>query len=191
MNLPQNRLDHLATLDGVQAAFIFNPQGAVQAKAASLALSEERLTALASALSQTLIDLTNVQPLNSLNVDLFFDEGRLAIKGFSQGGLCIVCDRQVNNSLLNIALTECVEMLRAGLSTTAVDSDFTPVTGMKQIAEEILGEHANKVLNLLETADAEGGDLLEAIAQAEKLTRLFIDKEQAGQMARRMRDLIQ
>jgi hypothetical protein len=54
----------------------------------------------------------------------------------------------------------------------------------------MLGEHAQKIINILESAGSDQADLLRAIDQVENMTRMFIDKRLAGQMAQQMREHI-
>lgn len=191
MSQIQAHLDRLAALDGVQGAFLFDYQGTINGYSTPINLASDQRRVLARILAQSMTDLTTSRISNSMDIDLFFSEGRLVIKGISQQRLCIVCDRQVNNSLLNISLVECINTLR-GMVTTPVDEKFASMlSGLKRIAEEILGEHAPKVINILENAQADGEGLLDSIGQAEKVTRLFIDKDLAGPMAQQMRDLVE
>jgi hypothetical protein len=187
----QAYLDRLAALEGVQGAFLFDSRGKVLFHSTLIKLTSEKRNVLALALSQSLTDLSGIHASPLMDIDLFFGQGRLVIKGVPQGGLCIVCDRQVNNSLLNIALEEWFNLLLENDTQPAGGPRRSILDELIQVAQEVLGEHASKVISILETADDEGENLLDAIAQAEKLTRLFIDKDQAGHMAQRMRDLVQ
>ncbi len=191
MDQMQAHLDRLALLDGVQGAILFDLQGKVLLYSTPMALSAEQRIVLALALAQSLTDLSTIQTSDSMDLDFFFSQGRLLIKGIPQGGLCIVCDRQVNNSLLNIALEAWFNVLQESEKQPANEPRPSVLNELKQIADEILGEHASKVISILESADADEADLLDAITQAEKLTRLFIDKDQAVRMAQRMRDLVE
>jgi hypothetical protein len=187
----QAYIDRLVALEGVRGAFLFDSRGKILFHSTLINLSPEKRNVLALALAQSLTDLSGIHASQSMDIDLFFGQGRLVIKGVPQGGLCIVCDRQLNNSLLNIALEEWFSLLREIDTQPAEESRPSILEELIQVAQEILGEHASKVISILETADDEGENLLDAIAQAEKLTRLFIDKEQARHMAQRMRDLVQ
>jgi hypothetical protein len=183
-------IHELTTLVGVHGAFYFDEQGVIRSSSTVLNLAEDRAVALARMLSRTLNGLSTVQRSNLVDIDLVFDEGRLVVKGLAQGGLCILCDRKVNYSLLHITLEQGLKSLRKANLSEAVKQAPTSVPALKAIAHEILGEHAPKVLSILDGAGASREELMQAIAQAEKVTRMFIDRDQAGQMAGRMRDLV-
>jgi hypothetical protein len=125
-----------------------------------------------------------------MDIDLVFGEGRLVVKGIPQGGLCIMCERQANYSLLNITLEQGLELLRGDEVKGLGEQTAQALDGLKEIAKEILGDHAHKVIPILESAGSETDELSKAIEQVEKMTRMFIDKKQAGIMAQRMRDMV-
>jgi hypothetical protein len=97
----------------------------------------------------------------------------------------------MNYSLLLLSLEQGLKLLRrSGPKDTGEPVPNTLET-LKEIAQEILGDHAQKVKSIFEAAEANREGFLAAITQAEKLTRMFIDKDQAGNMAQRMRDVIE
>jgi hypothetical protein len=191
MDQAQAFLNQLASLVGIQGAFVFDPQGAIRLYSTPMRISQERGVSLARTLSRTLTGLATVQQSNKVDIDLAYGEGRLVVKGLPQCGLCILCDRQVNYALLTITLEQGISaLLGNGSSQGVVESSTQTLLGLKQIAEEMLGVHAPKVNAILESAGPNEEELLKAIAQAEKVTRMFINKDQAGTMAERMRDLV-
>jgi hypothetical protein len=187
----QAHLDRLAALDGVHGSFLFDRQGIIQQQSSSNELPSNIRILLARIFAQTINHLSDIQAAKSTDIDMFLNDSRILIKNISHQGICIICDRQVNNSLLNIMLNECIRTLSGDEPPPSHDVDQDVIENLKQIAIEVLGEHASKVINVLENAESDEESLLNAITQAEKLTRMFIDKDQAGQMAQRMRDLIQ
>jgi hypothetical protein len=191
MDQAQAFLDQIASLIGIQGAFVFDPQGAILLNSTPMRISQERGISLARTLSRTLTGLTTVQQSNKVDIDLAYGEGRLVVKGLPQGGLCILCDRQVNYALLTITLEQGMSVLRGeAIRQGSADNSLQTLQGLKKIAEEMLGVHAQKIIAILESAGPSEVELVKAIAQAEKITRMFIDKDQAGKMAERMRDLV-
>lgn len=190
MDQVQEFINQLASLVGVQGAFIFDQQGTIQQYSTPMKVSLDQGVALARTLSRTLTGLSTVHGLTMMDIDLAYDEGRLVIKGIDQGGLCIICERHLNYSLLNITLEQGLGLLRGADPQSNVAKNTQIVEVLKDIATEILGEHAPKVTSILESAGSDQGKLEEAITQAEKMTRMFIDKDQARKMAERMREVM-
>lgn len=190
MDQVQAFINQVATQVGVQGAFIFDRQGAIKQYSTPMKLPREQGLALAGSLSRTLAGLSTVQNADHLDLDLVYDEGRLVIKGFGTGALCIACERQVNYSLINLALQQGLGLLRTAATSPETPEQVQIPVRLKEIALEVLGEYAVKVLPILESAGTDRDKLVKAIEQAENLTRMFIDKNQAGDMAQRMRQLL-
>jgi hypothetical protein len=183
-------VNQLASLVGVQGAFIFDSQGTIQQYSTPMKVSLDQGVALARTLSRTLTGLSTVHGSTSMDIDLAYAEGRLVVKGIERGGLCIICERQLNYSLLNITLEQGLGLLRGADPQSTSDQSVQIVEALKEIAAEILGEHAPKVISILESAGSDQDKLEAAIHQAEKMTRMFIDKDQAGKMAERMLEVM-
>jgi predicted regulator of Ras-like GTPase activity (Roadblock/LC7/MglB family) len=190
MDPVQAFVNQLASLVGVQGAFIFDSQGTIQQYSTPMKVSLDQGVALARTLSRTLTGLSTVHGSTMMDIDLAYSEGRLVVKGIEQGGLCIICERQLNYSLLNITLEQGLGQLRRSDTQSTNDQSVQIVESLKDIAAEILGEHAPKIFSIIESAGSDEDKLEDAIQQAEKITRMFIDKDQAGKMAGRMRDVV-
>ena len=186
----QDYLNQLATLIGVQGAFIFDQQGTIKQYSTPMKVSLDQGVALARSLSRTLTGLSTVHSSNLIDIDLVYGEGRLVVKGFEQGGLCVICERQANYSLLNITLEQGLGSIRKGPTQSSRTESPPVVERLVSIAEDMLGEHAPKVISILESAGSNPEALEKAIQQAETMTRMFIDKDQAGEMAERMRSVL-
>lgn len=188
----QSLLNQLAALVGVHGAFTLDQRGRILAYSTPMKISREQGLALAKALAGTLSGLSTIYGSSALDLDLVFGEGRLILKGIASGGLCIICDRQANYSLLSKRLEESAQNLRETTPESEIkDAEPQALDGLKAIALELLGEHASKVIAILESAGSDAGSLNQAVKQAEQITRMFIDKERAGMMAERMRAVIE
>jgi len=187
----QTFVSELSNLVGVQAAFIFDRQGTIRLRSKVLDIDDEHAVALARLLSRTLTGVATVQRSNLIDLDLVFNEGRLVVKVIDDGGLCILCNRQMNYSLLQLTLEQGLKVLRRSGSKGAGEPVPTTLETLKEIAREILGDHAQKVNPIFDSAEANREEFMAAITQAEKITRMFIDKDQAGRMAQRMRDVVE
>jgi predicted regulator of Ras-like GTPase activity (Roadblock/LC7/MglB family) len=190
MDRVQDFINQLATLVGVQGAFIFDTQGAINQYSTPMKVSREQGVALASTLSRTLTGLSTVHASKHMDLDLVYEEGRLIVKGFASGGLCIICERQANYSLINITLEQGLGLLRSATPQPPVEQGAQVLDMLKDIAGEMLGDYASKVIPILESAGEDKGKLEGAIEQAENMTRMFISKSRAGEMAQRMRDVL-
>ncbi len=190
MDDAQAFINQLATLVGVQGAFVFDQGGTIKQYSTPMKVSRDQGVALARTLSRTLTGMSTAHGSSFMDIDLVYGEGRLVIKGISQGGLCIICERQANYSLLNITLEQGLGLLRGSDTAQVKEDPAKMLKGIITIAEEMLGDHAPKVIPILESAGSDRQKLEQAIQQAEKMTRMFINKEQAGKMAQRMRELV-
>ncbi len=186
----QDYLNQLASLVGVQGAFIFNQQGTIKQYSTPMKVSLDQGVALARSLARTLTGLSTVHSSNLMDIDLVYGEGRLVVKGVAQGGLCVICERQANYSLLNLTLEQGLGSLRKEQADSSRTESIPVVERLVAIAEEMLGEHAPKVISILESAGSNPEGLENAIQQAENLTRMFINRDQAGEMAQQMRSIL-
>lgn len=191
MDQTQAFVEELASLVGVQEVFLFDDQGRIRLRSSTINLKGEQAQALARILTRTLTGLSTVQRSDLVDIDLAYNEGRVVVKGLPKGGMCILCDRQMNYALLNITLEQGLNRLRERSLAGSTSRTVQKVEQLKEIAREMLGSHADKVINILDTADENDEAFLSAITQAEKVTRMFIDKTIAGEMAFRMREVIQ
>ncbi len=191
MNQAQAFVEELASLVGVQGVFLFDDQGGIRLCSSMIHLKEDQVQTLARILTRTLTGLSTVQRSDLIDIDLAYGEGRVVVRGLPHGGLCILCERQMNYALLNITIEQGLDMLRDVSTIGSTNHNVQKLDQLKSIARDMLGSHADKVVSLLDAADKTDEGLLGAIAQAEKITRMFIDKGKAGEMALRMREKIQ
>jgi predicted regulator of Ras-like GTPase activity (Roadblock/LC7/MglB family) len=176
---------------GVRGAYIFDPEGILQASAVRDASSTIEQELSGRGLARTLAGLISQRRGKLIDLDLIFEQGRVLLRTFEGGFLAILSDRQVNLPLLNMSIEEAVQHLRrpkgmsSGWDAGGMDVDETQV--LINIARQELGEHASKVIELLEAARGSQESLSAAIDRAEKITRLFINRQKAEDMARKMR----
>jgi predicted regulator of Ras-like GTPase activity (Roadblock/LC7/MglB family) len=188
----QELLASLASQIGVRGAFIFDAEGAAQAASVGEGEAEFDLAASGRAFSRTLAGLVSQRRGKLIDLDLVYHDGRMLLRTFENGFLAILCDRQVNLPLLTMSIEEAVQRLRftdgalsGGLATRPVVEDDALI--LMNIAREELGEHASKVIEVLEAARGSRDELAAAIDRAEKITRLFISRQKASEMAKKMR----
>jgi predicted regulator of Ras-like GTPase activity (Roadblock/LC7/MglB family) len=191
-NAWQEILASLASQIGVRGAFIFDAEGSIQAASVDERETEFDLEPSGRAFSRTLAGLVSQHRGRLIDLDLIYHDGRVLLRTFENGFLAILCDRQVNLPLLTISIEDAVRRLRLTpeansnnwVSTPAVEDDAQI---LMNIARAELGEHATKVIEVLEAARASRDELAAAIDRSEKITRLFISRKKASEMAVKMR----
>jgi predicted regulator of Ras-like GTPase activity (Roadblock/LC7/MglB family) len=187
-------VDSLRSQIGIRGAYIYDPEGVPQASAVSDASPAIDQDLSGRALARTLAGLITQRRGKLIDLDLIFGDGRVLLRTFEGGFLAILSDRQVNLPLLNMSIEEAVQRLRrpagasSGWTTGSMAVDEAQV--LINIAQQELGEHASKVIELLEAARGSQEALSAAIDRAENITRLFINRQKAEEMARKMRSAL-
>jgi len=178
---------------GVNAAYIFDPEGGLQAKSVrddSPQLDSEHA---GRAFARTLSGLNAQHRSGQIDLDLIYGEGRVLLRTFEGGFLALLSDRQVNLPLLTLTIDEAVQKLRSQEGLQGLREGEAAVDEALQlidIARTELGPHAGKVVELLEAGRGSRESLSAAIDRAEKITRYFIDRQKAEEMARKMRSTL-
>jgi len=182
-------LHELTTLPGVRATFLGDAEGAVLAAVSRSGAEQIDPSTPVRSLARTLSGLRSLRRSSTLEIDLVFQQGRVLMRTLKDSFLAVLCERQLNLPLLTMALDEAIQRLgeisEGGTSGRVSGSEDMQV--LVQIAQDVLGDHAGKVIELLENSDGSRDELSAAIGRAEEITRLFIDSRNAKEMARRMR----
>jgi len=182
-------LHELTTLPGVRATFLGDAEGAVLAAVSRSGAEQIDPSTPVRSLARTLSGLRSLRRSSTLEIDLVFQQGRVLMRTLKDSFLAVLCERQLNLPLLTMALDEAIQRLgeisEGGTSGRVSGSEDIQV--LVQIAQDVLGDHAGKVIELLESSDGSRDELSAAIERAEEITRLFIDSRNAKEMARRMR----
>ena len=182
-------LHELTTLPGVRATYLGDKEGGVLAAVNRSGATQLDPAIPVRSLARTLAGVRSLRRSSTLEIDLVFQQGRVLIRTLKDNFLAVLCDRQLNLPLLTMALDEAVQ--RLGIisegGTPARISGSVDMQTLIQIAQEILGGRAGKVIELLESTDGSRDELSTAIGRAEEITRLFIDSRNAKAMALKMR----
>jgi predicted regulator of Ras-like GTPase activity (Roadblock/LC7/MglB family) len=182
-------LQEIITLPGVRAAFLGDADGNVVAAGSRGGLEPVDPATPVRSLARTLAGLRSLHRSSALELDFVFKQGRVLMRTLKDNFLAVLCERQLNLPLLTMALDEAVQRL-GDISegrTTGEDLVSTNIKVLVEIAKDLLGDRAGKVIELLESSDGSREELSAAIGRAEEITRLFIDSRNAKEMARRMR----
>ena len=180
-------LNNLSSLIGVRGAFLFNESAEPISVATKAGHSDMDVGTLGHTAAQGLAGLTSMDRGKRVDLDLVYQDGRLLIRSIQAGLLCILCDRLVNLPLLTMTTEQSVGELRERALELGIASAKHPSRDrketLKQIAHEILGDHAPKVISIIDDSGESDDELRAAVVQAERTTRLFIDKRKAGELA--------
>ncbi len=185
----ENVLQELLTLPGVLATFVGDTEGTVLAATQRSGEQASAPTSPARSVARMLAGLRSLRRSAPLEIDLVFQKGRILVRPITDHFLALQCERQLNLPLLTMALDEAVQHLSQVSAGQSVGEQPVPagVQALTQIAREMLGERAGKVVELLESSDGSREELSRTIERVEEITRLFIDNRNAKEMARRMR----
>jgi hypothetical protein len=129
-------------------------------------------------------------------LDLRYADGRVVIRSMRGAWLLVLCTAQANSQLLSMTMTQAIRRIRAP-APAAQEASAPPARAasvldrLRAIATAELGAHAGQALEILAAAGPKPRDLARAAADVEKLTRLFIDKKKADEIARMMRDVLE
>lgn len=183
---PQAVLRAIRGVVGVRGALISDARGAILAASIPAALPADQLERAVQLLMTMLQGLGSAGRGKPVDLDLVFNEGRWVVRGLPDGFLSLLCNRKVNLALLHQTVERSLQTRRALLEGRQEAQVGRPdVEVLKQVAADVLGEHAGKVIAMLDAA----GDSLErlqaACKEAEQFTRLFIDKKKAHELAER------
>jgi predicted regulator of Ras-like GTPase activity (Roadblock/LC7/MglB family) len=191
----EDLLNELKTRSGIRAVFICDLEGHMLASA----LSDDRITQtlepLSSIINRTNSALMTLKHGSLEEAEWVYSGGRVLVRGLGNALLCLICERSINLQLLTMKLEEIQEQVQAELGNVKREPTSEDIARLKQrmiaIAEEMLGEHAGKVIEIVKVSGDTLEKLEQACEQAEKVTRLFIDRKKAGDMDARMRELLE
>jgi hypothetical protein len=125
-------------------------------------------------------------------LSLRFADGLVAVRSLGGAWALVLCSVQTNEQLLSMSLTQLVRRLRAngGARVGRAPAPPPPRDRLQAIARAELGEHAAQALEILSAAGPAPRDLARAVADVEKMVRMFISKKKAEELARLMREAL-
>jgi predicted regulator of Ras-like GTPase activity (Roadblock/LC7/MglB family) len=205
-------LQQLGQIPGVVGTVIYDREGTVEASRFPALFDRATLDHVAAALAQDAY-LEEWLQGPAACLDLRFGEGRVVLRGLPGAWLLVLCTAQVNAQLLNLSLTQGLRRLqRSGVRASAPpppeppspvappspaapppvspppapDPVGTMRAQLVAIAEAELGTFAPQALELFERAGSLG-ELASAAAEVEQMTRLFVSRKKADELARQLR----
>jgi predicted regulator of Ras-like GTPase activity (Roadblock/LC7/MglB family) len=193
----QAALKQLATVPGVVGSMVFGRSGGVVAAEFPAVFDPGGLGQLAGQLSADGY-FQDWLAGDQASLELRYADGHVLVRPVDDAWLLVLCTAEANSQLLSMSLTQVIRRLRmpAGAPPGRPTGEFpaaappSPVERLRAIATAELGAHAAQALEILAAAGPASKDLLKAVAEVEKLTRMFIDKRKAEEIGRRMREVI-
>jgi predicted regulator of Ras-like GTPase activity (Roadblock/LC7/MglB family) len=187
-------LESLAARSGVNAAFICDREGRTLAAALSDSGPQRSSEPLASIISQANTTLHSLKRGRMAEIEWVYSDGRVLVRGVGEALLCLVCERSVNLQLLSMKIDEVLEKIESAITAIPHEPSPQEISRLKMemigVALELLGDHAGKVVAILQSSADSTDGLDQACDQAEKVTRLFIDKSKAEELGSRIRALL-
>jgi predicted regulator of Ras-like GTPase activity (Roadblock/LC7/MglB family) len=132
-------------------------------------------------------------------LELRFGDGTALVRTVDGSWLLVLCTTQANPQLLSMSLTQVVRRLRMAPARRAGPAAAPPAASaptpsrldlLRGVVQVELGPQAAQALELLATAGESPKDLRRAADDIEKLTKLFISTKKAGELARKMKDIL-
>jgi predicted regulator of Ras-like GTPase activity (Roadblock/LC7/MglB family) len=201
----QLALQQLATVPGVVGSLVFGAGGEITAAQFPPVFERaglDRLTQQLAAdgyLQEWLADEEGA-------LDLRYAEALVLVRAVNAARLLVLCTSQVNPQLVAMSLTQVVRKLRAAPAPSPAPPPLPeapavaappPAAAPPSTADRLravvrveLGPHAPQALELLAAAGDKPRDLRRAADDIEKLTKLFISTKKAGEIARKMNEIL-
>lgn len=180
-------LRQLAAVPGVVGTAVFDAAGAVQAFAFPPVFDRAAVDALAAHLAGDAYFQAWLGAPDAALTMRFLD-GSVTVRSLGGAWVLVLGTAQANEQLLAMSLTQLVRRLEA-LGAAAAPT-ASAAERLQQIARAELGDHADQAIELLAAAGPGADALAAAVAEVEKLVRLFISRKKAEEIARRMRDAL-
>ena len=177
----QGILEDLNTVPGVNGSFVCDDAGRLLERNLPGLFDDEILHRVGGITTKVLSGLETAGEVGDL--DFTFSEGRLIVKSFGTGSLCILCEPGVSASFLTLSAGVAVKKLKQEIVAAGADPPLpSPREELRNIIWRELGEHSGRALAILEQAGDTPEDLKRACAAITKLTRLFISKSKSEEI---------
>jgi hypothetical protein len=140
-------------------------------------------------------------------MDLQYGDGHVVVRALEGAWLLVLCTLQVNAQLLSMSLTQVLRRLRLGAEPgRGITGEFqlgpppaaavappapSALERLRALVTVELGPQAPQALEILAAAGASKKELEKAVADVEKLTRMFISKKKAEELGRKMAGVLE
>ena len=185
-------LKEINALNGVIGSFVCDEEGQPLASALPDIYDPELLARAGRTAAQTITGLWMARQRRVGDLDLRFSDGRLIVKGLEGACLCILCTPRLNLPLLNLTANVAVKKLQRQISDARSQPAARPKKErLEEVARELLGERAKRVVDMLAAAKSDAPEALQAVCdEAVRFTGFFLSKDKAEELSARMRAII-
>lgn len=202
----QVALSQLASVPGVVGSLVFDAGGAISYAGFPPVFDQGGLRDLAGRLAGDGY-FQEWMAGDQAALDLQFGDGRVVVRALEGAWLLVLCTVQANAQLLAMSLNQVVRRLRLGaepgrgitgelpLAAAAAPPAAPPPAPARErlralVAAE-LGPQAPQALEILAAAGSAKQDLEKAVADVERLVRMFISKKKAEELGRKMTGVLE
>lgn len=197
-------LQQLSAVPGVVGSLVFDAGGEVRAAQFPPVFDRTGLDDLARQLAGDGLFQEWIAG-EEAGLDLRFGDGTALVRTVDGSWLLVLCTNQANPQLLSMSLTQVVRRLRlspasapaaagAAAPAPAQAAPAAPAPSrlelMRTVVRGELGPHAGQALEILAAAGESPRDLRRAADEIERFTKLFISTKKAGELARKMKDIL-
>lgn len=108
-------LKDITAVVGVTGCFVCDSEGRILASDMPHLFDDALLSSVGQTATQTMAGLAAARRRKVGELDLLYPEGRVVVKNLRDGCLCILCVRNINVPLLNLAAKAAVRKLTAAM----------------------------------------------------------------------------
>jgi predicted regulator of Ras-like GTPase activity (Roadblock/LC7/MglB family) len=188
-------LASLAARSGVNAVFVCDREGRMLAAALSESGFQQSSESLSGIISQTNTTLQSLKHGHVNEIEWVYSEGRIFVRSVGDGLLCLMCERSVNLQLLTMKIDDVHAKIESAINAMPREPSAQDISRLKMemigVAHKLLAANAGKVVAILESSTDSMASLAQACDQAEKVTRLFIDRKKADELGAHMRAMLE
>lgn len=177
-------LEDLKTVPGVNGSFVCNDDGKVVERDLPGLFDDDLLDRVGGITTRVLTGLETAGEVGDL--DFTFEDGRLIVKSFATGSLCILCEPSISASFLTLSAGVAVKKLSKELAGGGETARPSAGDELRSIVVRELGEHSGRALGILDQAGDSPEELAQACAAITRLTRLFISKSRSEEIDLRL-----
>jgi predicted regulator of Ras-like GTPase activity (Roadblock/LC7/MglB family) len=134
----ENALRDINAVSGVTGCFVCSAAGQVLASTLPTVFDSSILAAVGRVLSRTMAGLATARRREVTEIDLVYDQNRLITQHLTEGCLlCIVCVRNINMPLLDLAAQGAAKELAPGLKAEAEETPMPRVEATASTAQPL------------------------------------------------------
>ena len=182
-------LRDIGVLTGVFGAFVCDPAGNVLAAQPSTLRESPEYAEVARLAGRALTGLGALGHGLPGEIEMSFEKGRVIFRAAGpQANLGIVCLPSINSLMLKVQAAIAVKAVAARLASGSREAGKASANErVRKAVETVLGARAAKPLTLVAAAGESPEQLAAAGAEAVRFARLFLGKDEADELARRLR----